>query len=67
MKSQALKDELKDAGQAYNTTFVYSLIPAICFRNEGWLKESLEEKGGEKGSVREFIKFLPNTSLIIRG
>jgi hypothetical protein len=24
MKSQALKDELKDEGQAYNITFVYS-------------------------------------------
>ncbi len=42
------------------------LIPVICFRNEGWLKESLEETGAKKGAVREFIKFFPNTSLIFR-
>jgi len=32
MKSQTLKDELKDAGQAYNTTFAYSTDSGYMFQ-----------------------------------
>jgi hypothetical protein len=41
------------------------LIPPICFRNEGWLNESLEEKGGSPGIYEILSKHFSNLLRVI--
>jgi hypothetical protein len=63
MKSQALKDELKDAGQAYDATFVYSTDSAHMFQ-KGGMAQGIS--GGVSTGIHQIsFKRLSNPSKVI--